>query len=331
MKTKKGAAGLQFNWIFILIAGAAVFILFSSFIARQNEISDASANALILKSLDAILSGREASAGTANIIKIPKTKIEFGCNSYAIGGISKQLTAISVFTPSVLEGNEIASMTLEWSIPYRTANLVYLTNPETRHIFIGNSDFAREIYESIPDEIGGDGYTQVQAIQDENDAIVRIIFFDQDPALPENLKGVENKAVTALKVNGDKTKGALEFFDLVGDKFVSAGKSYYIGRSALFGAVFTDNLEIYECVTKKSFDRMKVVSQVYKKKLNSLFDHYQKNGDSCKEHYSDENIQAIIDAASIFSQSSINEIDEATKNLEEQNRQAQLFSCAAIY
>ena len=331
MKTKKGAVGLQFNWVFILIAGAAIFLLFSSFIARQNEISDASSNALILKRWDAILSGREANAGTVNVIKIPETKIEFGCNSYAIGGISKQLNAISVFTHSGLESNEIASMTLEWSIPYRTANLIYLTNPKTRYIFIGNSDFARETYESIPDEIRSDGYTQVQAIQDEDDAIVRIIFFDQDPEIPENLKKMKNKSVTALKVNGDKTKGTLEFFDLVGDKFVSAGKSYYIRRPALFGAIFTDNLEIYGCVMKKSFDRLKVVSQVYKKKVNSLFDHYQKNGDSCKEYYSDENIQAIIDAASIFSQSNINAIDEAAKNLEEQNKQAQLFSCVAIY
>lgn len=328
MKLKRGAVDIQFNWILVLIAGTAILILFTGFVIKEKNISEESKSASTLKYLDTILASSEISMGTVNAVKIPKTKIEFECGRYSISGFSKQLNTMP-FAPLVLESDKVISMALGWSIPYRITNLLYLTNLRIRYIFVGDSLFARKIFEMMPDETRNDGYTQVQAIQDENDDNVRIIFFDQYPQVPESLKGMKKGSVTALKVDGDENTGTLEFFDLIDDKFEFKGRSYYLKESTLMGAIFTDSLEVYDCVMEDAFKKLNIVSQVYERKIANLKSYYKNQ--ECEQYYDNSLITTIKEASDVFSQSSINDIDIAAKDLEEQNKKAQLSSCTLIY
>ena len=140
MYSKKGVIEIQFNWIFVLIAGFVIISLFTAIIVKQKDIYIKSTNVMVINHLDAILSGYETSAGTVDIVRLSKTTIEFTPNSYSIGDVSKQFNALNVFTPSVLEGTSIITMTLEWSIPYRVTNFVYLTNNKIRYVFVGDPD-----------------------------------------------------------------------------------------------------------------------------------------------------------------------------------------------
>ena len=325
MHSKKGVVEIQFNWIFTIIAGAIIIILFTTIILKQKESSETAANLMIIKNLDVIWSGSETTIGTVNIIKIPKTKIEFRCNGYSIWNSPKQLNTMNVFVPSVLDGDRIISTTLGWGIPYRATNLVYLTNPKIRYIFIAEDDneFANKIYDMVPDEIRKNKYTSAALIKDENDDEVRIVFFDQEPAVTNNLKGI--KKVTALKIVGDKDKGTVEFFGLVNDIFVSKETSYYIKEETLLGAIFTDDKEIYDCAMKSAFKKLNIVSQVYEGRVNELT--------AIKPNciYGTSQIRSILDASEEFSKSNIDIIDIAAKNLEEQNKNLQKKSCPLIY
>ena len=244
MHAKKGVVETQFNWVFTLIIGAVVLLLFTGIAARQKNISDTSTEISIIKTLDTIFSGLETSHDTIKEINVPKTKIEFGCNTYTIGKVSRELK-MTIFTPSIIEGNNFISMTLGWKLPYKVTNIIYLASPKTRYVFVGRSDFAKKVFEMIPDGVKNDGYTNIEVIQDENDDIVRLIFFDQEPKLPENLRNV-GSVVTALRVNGNEDSGTLEFFESVDDTFESEGKSNYIKEETLFGAIFSDDIENYE-------------------------------------------------------------------------------------
>jgi len=132
---------------------------------------------LILNNLDAILSGSEVSAGTVNIVKIPDTKIEFKCNRYSIGKLSKQLDVMNVFTPTFLDGDRLISMTLDFSIPYRVTNLVYLTNPKYRYILVGDNDIATEISKIMPNETFFGKFTNLAEVVYKGEKKVRFIFF----------------------------------------------------------------------------------------------------------------------------------------------------------
>ena len=74
MRSKKGVVEIQFNWMFVLIAGAIILALFIGIILRQKGISETTTNALILNNLDAVLSGSEVSVGTVNVVKMPEAK-----------------------------------------------------------------------------------------------------------------------------------------------------------------------------------------------------------------------------------------------------------------
>lgn len=327
MRLKRGV-GIQFNWVFVIIISAVLLIFFISAVQRQKSSFETSTNVLVLNSLDSVLSSSGISIGTVNIVEMPKAKIEFECDKMSSGGISKQLNGMNIFAPRVLEDNNMIIMTLDWSIPYRASNFVYLTTQKVRYIFIGDSSFARNIFEMIPDEINNDGYTNVNLIEDENDDNVRLIFFGTDPEIPDSLKGMEN-GITALRIDNDENKGKVEFFDFVLGEFESRGASYYLGENMLLGAVFTDKVEDYDCVMKNSFKDLNVVSKVYEKKINNLKLYY--GTEQCAQYYDPDIVTEIKDASIMFSQLSINEIDKAAKNLESQNKNLQEQSCILVY
>lgn len=327
MRLKRGA-GIQFNWAFVLIIGVVLLIFFIGTVQRQKSSFETSTGVLILNSLDSILSSSGISIGTINLVEMPKAKIEFECGKAAINGVSKQLNGMNIFAPKVLEDGNMVTMTVDWSIPYRVSDFVYLTTPKVRYIFIGDSSFARNIFDMIPDEINNDGYTNVNAIEDENDDNIRLIFFGTYPKIPESLKEMEN-GITALKIDNDGDKGKVEFFDLVFGKFESRGTSYYLDKNMLLGAVFTDKIENYDCAVKNSFKDLNAVSQLYEKKTNNLKLYYET--EQCAQYYDSSLITEIKEASSKFSQSSIDKIDKAAKNLENQNKNLQEQSCILVY
>lgn len=341
MKFKKGVIEVQFNWLFVLIIGAVILIMFAGIIVRQKNISETSKNVLLLNNLDAIFSGSEASSGTVNIVKIPETRIEFRCNRYSIGQLSKQLGVMNVFPPSVLEGDRLISMTLDFSMPYRITNLVYITSPEYRYIFIGGND-AMEMERMMPNETFSQIFSTLGEVRYEGEKKARFVFFDDflndGSSLSFNLDDyarLSDNDVTALNVKGSLESGTIEFFRKQKDRFVKIGESNYIGKESLLGAVFSDNPEIYSCVMDNVIEKANIVAMVYRGKTEAIRNAYSASNDRCSalldSVYSLENIDKMLAASSAFSPSNADEIISAAKGLQGQNRQAQLQSCATIY
>lgn len=354
MGNKKGVVEIQFNWIFILAIGAIILLFFSVIIIRQKNISEVSTSSLILKNLEAILSGAEVSIGLTNSVKIPKTKIEFECNRYRVGKVSKQFEVMSIFTPSIIESNKLITWTLDWSLPYRVTNLLYLTSPEIRYVFVpgpGVTDcatdpaktcFGKDVFNSAPEEIRKEIIDDVSGIRDEGDDHIRIIFFDETPTLPSDLIDTKKGTVSGLAVYTSGTdNGKLEFLyhDRNAPNFYIKDSSYYINEPTLFGAIFADNPEIYNCVMETAFKKLNIVSQVYKEKTNALWTHYDNLGtpfgDSCKNYHFDTHIIKIKDNSNIFDSLQLtnqkNILETAAQDLEQQNKDAQIASCALIY
>lgn len=332
---KRGAIEIQFNWILILAIGAAILVVFIGFISKQHGISAISTNILTASSLDALFHGY-GGIDISDVMEMHKSKINFNCDSFSIDDISKQMGALSLFSPHSLETDKLNILSFEWSMPYRITNFIYITSPDVRYIFIGNADFARKIFEKVNDKIRADGFTNLQAVEDENDAVVRLIFFGQEPEIPEKLKTGES-AVTSLKVDGDENNGIIEFFDLVNGKFESRGKSYYVKEESLLGAVFSDNVGIYKCNMEKAFNKLKIISEIYNKKVAALIEQYGniEENDVCKDFYQN-NLLAISDSISYlssldFESSNQEEILRTSDEIKRLNNESNALSCALIY
>ncbi|MBL7055543.1 hypothetical protein ISS07_01380 [Candidatus Woesearchaeota archaeon] len=333
MRYKRGAVEVQFNWIFVLIVGAIILILFSSIILRQKNISETSKNALVLKSLDAILSGAEVSGGTVNIVKIPETKIDFRCNRYSIDKLSKQLDVMNVFAPSTIQGDRLITLTKDFSIPYRASNLVYLTSPHHRYSFLGAPS---ELKTSIPEDIFSDFFVSLEEISYRGEKKSRFIFFASfSDIVPAEFVRLKDGDVSALKITGNLDFGTLEFFQKQGSSFVSVGTSKYLTEEALIGAIFSDSSELYDCAMDNVFRKANIITQIYIERTQSLVSKYSSSQDRCLNFantaYSLNALETLSVESSDFSTANIESMFSASSLLKNQNKQAQLQSCSTIY
>ena len=110
---KRGAIGIQFNWILILVVGAAIIAMFMGFALKQQGISTISTNILTASSLDAIFHSYDR-IGISDVMEMPKSEINFNCDSFSIDGISKQIGTLSLFSPHSLEADKLNILSFGW-------------------------------------------------------------------------------------------------------------------------------------------------------------------------------------------------------------------------
>ncbi|MBI2657827.1 hypothetical protein HYX08_03995 [Candidatus Woesearchaeota archaeon] len=329
---KKGFE-VQFNWLFVLVAGAAILLFFTVVVAKQKSVSETSTKAAVLKSIEAIITGAGISSDTINTVNIPESDIDVGCGRISIGGVSKQYQSLILFAPGSIRGSRITTQTLSFNAPYRATNLLYATSTGARYIIIGNTNLAREINKTLPAELNKEFYQTAAPIVNANNYKVRIVAFEEMIPLPSSLGKMRDEDVTSLRVIGDAEKGAVEFYQKNGNSWLSRGSSIYIGRNSLVAAVYSDTLEAYECSMQNAFLKLNLVTKIYAERTKKLV----QSGTSsrqvqCNQFYNSALTQLNrILAAPDFNKENADIISESAKILAGENKNAQIYSCTLIY
>ena len=331
----KKAFEVQFNWIFVLIAGAAILMFFAVIVVKQKSVADTSTKATVLKSIEAIITGAGISTDTTNIVNIPSSNIEVSCNRVSLGTVSKQHENLVMFAPSLVKGDKLITQTLSFSAPYKATNLLYITSPQFRYIIIGSNNLAKEINRTLPFEMKKEFYSAAPDIKSTNNYKIRFIVFDEMMEFPKALAKMPDFDVTALKISGDAEKGTLEFWQKDGISWQSKGNSPYIGKSSLIGAVYADTFEGYNCNMQSVFSRLNLVTKIYIDRTKKLAQKESSSGRQlqCSQFYSSGLVQlnSIFSYSSAFNQQNANAISDSAKLLIGENKNAQIFSCTLIY
>lgn len=334
MSNKKGFE-IQFNWLFVLIAGAAIILFFAVIVVKQKNVSESTAKATILKSMESIISSASVSTDTTTMEDIPELNIDFDCDKVSIGGIAKQYQNIILFSPSKIKGNSLITQTLTFIAPYRATNLLYVTSPNIRYILIGEIELAKEINKSLPVELKKEFYKIIPAIKNTNNYKVKFIVFGDIQIgnidiIP--LQKMQDNAVTAIQVFGDNKKGEIEYYQKEGNAFKLKGKSSYIGKSSLIGAVYADTLGLYNCNMQNTFSKLNLVTKVFIGRTKSLKESMS-NNPKCSEIYGKAlgDLNILLAESSDFMQSNIEKLTHAADSLASSNNEAQVFSCPLIY
>ncbi len=334
MTGKKGFE-IQFNWMFILIAGAAILLFFTTLVIKQKDISSASLRSTTLKSVEAIIAGSSVSKETTNLLEMPDIGIEVECGRVSIEGISKQYQNLILFAPSLIKGSQFISQTSDFSNPYKATNLLYMTSSNVRYILVGNTELAKEINKSLPAYLKKEFYPVLPQLKGANNYKVKFIFFETIGDLPKFTESISNKDVAAIKIEGTQEKGIIYFYQRNSNSWELKGTSAYIGRQSLIGAVYSDSLKSYECSMENTFLRLNLVTQIYLGRTNELIQIGQSAdyGQDCNFIYTDAliHLNSISAASSRFNKENIDELAASAKLLAENNKRAQLYSCPLIY
>ncbi len=322
MKSKKGVISVQFNWVFILIAGVLILLFFSSLVLKGKKASDTAIAETILTNMQTIMTGAEVSVRTINPIKIPDKEIEVSCDSISVGQVSKPITKNKIiFAPEVIKGRLLLTWALDWNSPYHVTNFLYLTTPDIKYIFVEPlNDEAKELFNLLPDEINKKK-EDIFNIKDTGNNFKLVFSNEQNPSIPPHLDSIPDKRISAISINSNSNE--IEFYKKRRDEFKSTGTADYLGNPLVLGAMFSGSREDYECNVEKAFNKLRIVSMVYEEKTSTLRELY--GGTGCMPYYSTTPFSIN------YPTDSITEIKIAIKSIETSNQYLQSSSCPIIY
>lgn len=333
MKNKRGFE-IQFNWIFVLIAGAAILMFFTAVVVKQKSVSETSAKATVLRGVESIIIGAGVSTDTTNIVDIPNSDIQVRCGTISLGSLSKQYQNLILFAPSIIKGNKLITQTMPFSLPYRATNLLYLTSPQLRYIIIGSTQLAEEVNKSLPSSIKKEFYSSMPQIKNENNYRVRFVVFEDMIDLPESLERMPDSDVSALRVVGDNEKGTVEFYQKRGTLWLLKGSFVYIGKQSLIGAVYADTIDLYECSMKNTLLRLNFITKIQTERTNKLIELASSRRDlQCYQFYNKAltHLNSIYSESTTFPNIAVDAISDSAKSLANENKNAQVYSCASLY
>lgn len=309
---KKADIELQFHWMFIVVAGAVILLFFANLIYKQKSVSEKSISADALVSLEGVLTGSMVSTKTLNFLDFPK-EIEISykdCNTYSTGAFSKPTKTTVLFAPEKISGRNLITWALDWNVPYRVTNFLYLTSNEARYILVddkpASSDYGliNEIDEEImPDSITRDvvyydstlntfKYSENnEQIRAKGNYKVRFVFYNADAAamntllIPSDFNELSSLDLTAVNIIPDAADADDRFGTVVFYKYnkLSGFVPYadsatstkpYIKKEAVIGAIFSENPETYECAMQKAFKKLKYVTEVYSSRTQVIYNYY---------------------------------------------------------
>lgn len=347
---KRGVIDVYFNWIFILIAGAVILFFFISIINKQMEFSEVKTSGTIITSLESILTGAQVSTNTVNMIDMPAVDIGFECNRYFIGPVPRQTKGNVIFSPSLLKGKKLVTWALDWNMPYRVTNFLYLTDPQVRYVIVNDADteaIAKKLYDELPKETEMNkellDKNNISKFKDKNNYKVKFIFFkDKKDSVLTELKYMPDEDVTAIVLTdiesqeGIPDTGTIDFYKKNVGVWGENDTTYYLKKESLFGAIFSEDAEMYNCVMRKAFKKLNIVSRVYFERSSELMGDYGFANVCYEPHKTDrlwDMIQYSDKQSNEFpaSKTDIEDMQTISVGIKEQNHNAQLFSCALIY
>ncbi len=292
---KAQEAETQFKWIFVLIAGAVIIGFFSIVVIKQKASSETSISAKLTQQLNTVLTGSKVTAGTFQEIDTPKFSVEFSCNDYYVGDISKRLNNKIVFAPEKIEGRMINTWTLEWNAPYKVANFLYITNPDIRYVFVVEESlkdlsFFEQLNTSLPVKLNRnfniltydeDPESEYSTLKPRAETHTRFIYLTEEkftPKIPPLFSGREVSGLLILPIYaGTGDINNLVFLKNDGDELVvrelqdsTFTKIRYLDNPTLYGAIFSTNPDTYVCTLNKAWLQWNVMSEVISEKVLQL-------------------------------------------------------------
>ena len=318
----KAQVEVQFNWIFILIVGAIILSFFVVIAMRQKQASESSINVGFFVNFEKALSGISAVQGKTLLFEVPNMDLNYectsGCDCAAYAGVSRARASASfnmrdkiIFSPNKLKGNNLLTMSRDWSYPFRITNLLFITSPQVKYL-IEDTPVGNSLYNSLPQTFLKVEQTEQRSFDKQlfkpsekiesitGNYKLKFVFTESKPeefAIPDEVADLPSKDVTAIFI--EKVSGASEkvrFYEKDSTdktKFRETGVSYLFGEATQFGAIFAEDLNAYACMMNKAFKKYEMVARVYEIKQKLYYIDAPQN---CRINYVTSYMDRVVSA-----------------------------------
>ncbi len=357
---KKGAIEIQFNWIFVLIVGALILVFFINISNSQRKAADQKLAFDLLSKVDLIMSGALTIPKTGQVFDMPNIPFGLECSRISMSGVSRQFPDRIIFGPDQLSGKKLIVVSQDWTVPFKISNFLYLTTSGVRYVVVANADepaqfqTATDFLNSLPDNITKEvgNLSPTNGINDKNNYKIKLIFLSDvfplpyqkliDLQLPDFIKRMPNSAVSGIYIDGSSSPITVRFIKKETDLSGGVVRLNFDGEPIpvykepmIFGAIFAENKDEFNCSYLKAFKKLHYVSEVYRERELSISNDYSTTYSyrtECKVAgiRAPEEINAISIAATTPTQS-IGTISTNEGAISYANANALRSSCAPIY
>lgn len=330
---KKGIIEVQFNWIFVLIAGVVIMLFFVNLVYKQADISRGQACSEVLNQLKPILTASESTERTVNEFNLGGQIISVAPYEFQCGSNSQGLGKRSLFSIKELD-KEVITYSLSWNIPFKVINFLYVSSLNYEYYFVD---------QPVLDEIPPEFLMYSSSLEDipfNNRNGVRLIYFDgdMDSSLVGPITKYNDEKITALNIKSEEpyNYGVVEFYNVINDNFIKSGESYFYGRPMLIGAIVTNDIEIYDQMSKNSFEKASLISDIYLERTQDLVD--SSSNVNCRALYNSlvTDFRTVKDSVnslnnpSNFQYNNFQVFYEAHQNIYTVNKEKIERSCASV-
>lgn len=289
---KKAQIEMQLNWIYVLIVGALIIGFIFMFVRNSIDSSNDQIEQAVTLNLKNILLVSRSNVDTSTPIDLHDVKLKYSCNdgfpTIASDSFTTSIDDVVVFSQEELSGDSMYLWTREWFVPYKVDNFLYLSAPNTLYYFVydgaANSELGDQINRSIPDTFNViiDNQLDLSRVVNDNYDYIKLVFIGVDHTYISNdLRGFEftdvgDAKLTVVSIESDSKEdnyGSVYYHRTVSNALDGTyDSSKYLGFASLLGAVFSDNINDYECSMNMALDKAQYINQVLLDRTTYLLD-----------------------------------------------------------
>lgn len=348
---KKGVEA-QFHWIFVLVAGALVTLIFVYFTQNTQDAFEKKGAARVLTDFDTLFTSFTADLNSQRTFPSQDDIVlDFVCRSVQDSftstfklksqSIDKSLDHLIVFSHKLVGGRSIHVKTDDVVLPFPITNMIYVTDANTAYVLYNSASPPSDLTAKL---------NLAKSLLPKNATIIETNAIDDD--LKKELSGYDRVSFIGGTVNVDlindmknavyvyniqivtidqltnAVSGAVQFQRLQKDGTLTTAENMNVTTKEFFlGALMSDSVESYNCNGLKFQRQMEFMVDVLVKRAETMQSTYPADH-LCKTYLGDA-IIALKKVKSDFNKP--NDFPESVKELEKANKDLISLSCPTVY
>lgn len=332
---KQGQVEVSYNWIFVLVAGAALFGFLIFLVASERDATEQRiANQYTNNLYNLINLQYQDEPGSSEIIQTYSETFEFFCDvgghGFRVQGGSSERTFETqpIFTPPLLSGDVIAQ-NLEYKMPFHLSPILLLSDSNTKYYFI--------------DDKGEDTITRLYSrMANEFDKEI-LSSGDYEPTHRTNIviahPDVSIDAENIVRVEQTGTETVSETYRAY-DVTVS-GESYeLLGESLVLSSIITGDQSLFQCGLDKVRQRANKTLQLKLERSKQVRDDIEPDDfeEDCKSVFTVDtsSLKGVIPLLETYSENiddigRSNSILSNVTKIDARDEELGRFSCPRVY
>jgi hypothetical protein len=332
----KGVVDIQFNWIFVLIAGFVIFLFIISIALSQKHSAENQISIDTMNQITTLLKGKQQAPNVYSEISFSRTDVSFTCDpqfylfSYKIANSQPNMLPVEIiFAPKLMNTNKLLVWSQSFNLGFPVGVFTYVTTPDSIILIYNNSDTGDMANELFTDLNTSTNITHkyITSVNDYSAFAHRTIvcFGSSCPT-----------------VNTDYIKivpGDAGLFDYGNVTFHTKGYSQsqdntytqpYITKAGLYGAIFSNSYDFYRCQMTRALTQFEIKRELIQSRMILIQNDLPES--TCRSTINETLESEIISMQNpVLNSNNITNLYEQSNNLDIKNTYLSLYSCPKLY